>query len=290
MAGHAERGPGEVHAHGDDCPPYAARVPGPGARAGVRELSPQEARRMVADLDARARRLRVVPTGAINVPLWVHVIDGGRRISRESVRDQIDALNAAYGGRFGGADTRVRFKLAGMTSTANPAWFRDPLGHEQEMKQALRRGGPSALNLYIAELNEVVLGYGTYPYWYRTNPVLDGVVIDWRSMPGGTMRTFNRGFTAVHEIGHWLGLLHTFENGCAEPGDGVADTPPEAYATEGCPDTKDTCPLSGKDPFHNFMDYAHDRCMSEFTQGQAVRIRTAWAAYRMVGRSSTLSR
>ncbi|MDF5752590.1 zinc metalloprotease [Spongiactinospora sp. TRM90649] len=279
----------------EGCPPAAGH--GHGAHSvGLRGAEPgapdsMEVRRMMADLELRTRLMRIVPPPVINVPLWVHLIDdGSRRVTKQAVQAQVDALNNAYGGRLGGADTRVRFRVAGMTNTGNATWFRDPLGHEQAMKQALRRGGATALNLYIAELNEVVLGYGTYPYWYRTSPVLDGVVIDWRSMPGGTMRTFDRGFTAVHEIGHWLGLMHTFENGCAEPGDGVADTPPEAHPTEGCPEGKDTCPLPGKDPVRNFMDYAHDRCMSEFTAGQGARIRTAWAAYRMSDGRSTLNR
>ena len=97
--------------------------------------------------------------------------------------------------------------------------------------------------------------------------MLDGVVIDWRSLPGGSLRSFDRGFTGVHEIGHWFGLLHTFENGCAAPGDGIADTSPEAVATDGCVIDKDTCEGGGPDPIHNFMDYSDDRCMSEFTAG-----------------------
>ncbi|MFD0665638.1 zinc metalloprotease [Thermocatellispora tengchongensis] len=219
--------------------PYA---PGPAEVAKliaeVREHERPEPRehRRERDEDRPARAPRTVGT-------WVHVItDGVNQVSRQSVLNQIATLNSAYGGRFGGADTGIRFRLDGTTTTRSPAWFADPLGNETEMKSRLRRGGPETLNLYIAQLNNLVLGYSTYPHAYNANPVLDGVVVDWRSLPGGTMSNFNKGYTAVHEIGHWLGLLHTFENGCAAPGDGVDDTPPEAKPTEGCPPAKDTCP------------------------------------------------
>ena len=117
-----------------------------------------------------------------------------------------------------------------------------PLANEAAMKRRLRKGGAETLNLYIAQLSELVLGYATYPHWYRDRPVLDGVVIDWRSLPGGSLRDFSKGYTGVHEIGHWLGLLRTFENGCSPPGDSVADTPGEAVPTQGCPPRRDTCP------------------------------------------------
>ncbi|MEV7806350.1 zinc metalloprotease [Microbispora sp. NPDC088329] len=217
----------------------------------------------------------------ITVPVWVHIIkDHALGLPDAAVSRQIAVLNTAYSGGYGGADTGVRFALKGITHTDNRSWFRDPLGFEEPMKKKLRAGGPETLNLYIAQLSRLVLGYSTYPYWYDDEPVLDGVVIDWRSVPGGPLRDFARGFTAVHEIGHWFGLLHTFENGCKAPGDSVDDTPAEAYPTNGCPSKKDTCPAPGGDPIHNFMDYAQDRCMREFTAGQGVRIHEMWDAYR----------
>ncbi|WP_245646912.1 zinc metalloprotease [Microtetraspora niveoalba] len=241
-------------------------------------------RRFASRVEAGRDRHGRKAVETVIVPLWVHVIkDGALGAPDAAVRQQVAALNAAYGGKVGGADTGFRFELKGITHTANSEWFRDPVANEEPMKRKLRTGGPETLNLYLAQLSQLVLGYATYPYWYKDEPQLDGVVIDWRSMPGGPLVNFNRGFTAVHEIGHWFGLVHTFENGCEAPGDFVDDTPPEASPSSGCPGRRDSCPAPGDDPVRNFMDYGYDRCMSEFTAGQAARMHEMWDTYRRSG-------
>ncbi|MGP3954595.1 zinc metalloprotease [Nonomuraea sp. 3N208] len=251
----------------------------PRSTPGPRSPHPEDVAKVMAQLDRRLAG--VTPPTKITVPTRVHVLTRGvRKVSAQAIRGQIAVLNSAYGGAFGGVDTGVRFRLDGISVKENAAWFADPVGNEQAMKNALHQGSADTLNLYIAQLSELMLGFASYPYWYAGAPLLDGVVIDWRSLPGGTMTNYNRGFTGVHEIGHWLGLFHTFENGCKEPGDGIHDTPAEARPTEACPAHKDTCTQAGRDPMRNFMNYTHDRCMAEFTKGQAERMHQMWAAYR----------
>ncbi|MGV9595823.1 M43 family zinc metalloprotease [Streptosporangium sandarakinum] len=264
-------------------PGVRAWAPYPGVPAASNGSGRVQAEEMLADLRARQARLPH-PAGLswtpVTVPVWAHVITAGSLgAPDDAVRAQVATLNAAYGGRYGGADTGIRFRLDGLTRVDDPVLFRDPLGRPETLER-MRRGGQETLNLYVAQLGRLVLGYSTYPYWYAGDPAGDGVVLDWRTLPGGSLRNFGRGFTGVHEIGHWLGLLHTFENGCLPLGDTIDDTPSEGLPTQGCPVHKDTCAGDGADPVHNFMDYAHDRCMSGFTEGQATRMREMWTAYR----------
>lgn len=193
------------------------------------------------------------------------------------IQDQMRVLNEDY------APSGFQFTLANATRTINPAWARltenDPL--EKDIKAALRQGSYSDLNLYFYDDLEGVLGYCYFPVANPSPEELntDGCSLVAASVPGGSAERYNLGKTATHEVGHWLGLFHTFQGGCRD-GDGVADTPAQESASSGCPIGRDSCPGGGVDPIHNYMDYSDDPCLEEFTPGQWARMHSFWSRYR----------
>jgi hypothetical protein len=225
------------------------------------------------------------PKRTVTIPVYVHVITSGGQgnVSDVQIADQLKVLNDSYAGKTGGAPSPFRFALAGVERVENPDWFdvAPQTRDERAMKSSLREGGANALNIYTANLGGGLLGWATFPNSYKSQPDADGIVIHFQSLPGGAFTNYSLGDTATHEAGHWLGLFHTFQNGCSEHGDQVDDTPPEQSPAFGCPVGRDTCTKdAGLDPITNFMDYTYDSCMSAFSAGQVTRAWGAWLAFR----------
>lgn len=233
----------------------------------------------------------VSSAGSISVPTYVHVIAQGPTraeglLSQADVDRQMALLNSAFAGAEGpsAANTPFRFRTVGTTRTIRPDWYEMLPGSdaEREAKTALRRGSDEALNVYLSGLGGGLLGYAYFPQQGgNSKPWRDGVVVLNESIPGGAVTNYSQGDTLPHEVGHWLGLYHTFQNGCSTANDRVTDTPAEAVPTTGCPVGKDSCAKdAGLDPVENFMDYSYDRCMYAFTRGQSARMDAVWKAFR----------
>ena len=226
------------------------------------------------------------PTAGV-IDVYFHVItktDGTGAVSDATVAAQITVLNQTFAGWFGGDDTGFTFTLAGTTRTANNAWFdQATFGDEVAMKSSLKRGDAADLNIYSTS-GGGFLGWAYYPSITASNQfgVLDGVVVHYGSLPGGNVPRFNLGYTATHEVGHYLGLPHTFEQGCIGHGDYVDDTPYMSEPTSRCPIGKDTCTRgTGEDPIHNYIDYSDDACYTQFTAGQTERMQKQFAHWRL---------
>ena len=214
----------------------------------------------------------------VNVQVAFHVIhslSGNGNISDLMIYNQINVLNEAY------EQYNIIFTLSSIDRTANDNWFSDMESYEQQYKQQLNIDPAHHLNIYTGNMPGL-LGWSYMPYSWSESYYMHGVCLSYTCLPGGTY-PYNLGKTASHEVGHYLGLLHTFDNGCSAPGDYVNDTP---YQDDGnniytCNPNLDTCPNQlGTDPVHNYMNYVDDACLTEFTNGQSERMDEMIAQYR----------
>ncbi len=287
---------------GDECAPGGsanARVMrGTAPSADPNTLSTAQVRQMQRVAHARWASLsaadrRAARGGAVvRVDVYWHVITrvgGGGNVNNTKIGNQLTVLNRAYKGLTApnAANTSFRFRTAEIERVANNDWYNwanpdvDP-SDNNEAKTALHQGNAADLNIYLANLGGGLLGYATFPSSQAGQPLLDGVVILNQSVPGGTASPYNRGDTLTHEVGHWLGLFHTFQGGCNAPGDQVRDTPAQFNGDNifECDPALNTCASAGRDPVKNFMNYVTDACMNKFTNGQDTRMDRQWAAFR----------
>ncbi|KAH7400284.1 metalloprotease 1 precursor [Cadophora sp. MPI-SDFR-AT-0126] len=218
----------------------------------------------------------------ITVNVYFHVVArstaaSGGYVSASQITQQLAVMNDNY------AASGFQFVNAGTDWTINTSWASD--GAELAMKKALRKGTYKDLNIYFQYAIGGNLGYCYFP----TNAAsgsndfyYDGCSILYSTAPGGTATNYNLGKTVTHEVGHWMGLFHTFQgSSCSGSGDSIADTPQQLSPTSGCPTGRDSCPnVAGLDPIHNYMDYSYDSCYDNFTPNQATRMLSMWNTYR----------
>ena len=194
----------------------------------------------------------------INIKIYWHVTATSRTVAggyltQATLDKQLEVLNTAY------APHGISFTQAGVDWTVNASYANDRA--ELAMKKALRKGTYADLNVYFLPGTQY-LGYAHFPRAVTAGSnafYLDGVVIRSSTVPGGSEVPYDLGHTGTHEIGHWLGLYHTFQGGCNGSGDFVSDTPASASESYGCMPTRDSCPNQpGRDPVTNYMDYSDE--------------------------------
>ena len=239
-------------------------------------------------LAARASQLSR-QSQAISVDAVFHVIQSTAKngqITQDMPDKQVAAMNTAY------APYGIQFTLKNTTWNVDDKWAVADGTDMDDLKTALRQGTYSTLNIYFhTDLTGGILGTCTLPSDIGPAPVdatsyvADGCNVQASTMPGGTAQGYNSGMTAVHETGHWMGLLHVFEGyACDGDGDFIADTPAQKMQTQGCPvgpPPQDSCPDSeGADNIHNIMDYSTDACYTGFTPNQQARMQTMWGTLR----------
>ncbi|HEX2899212.1 MAG TPA: M43 family zinc metalloprotease [Bacteroidia bacterium] len=249
-------------------------------------------------------RTEGVTGGVRKIPVVFHFIQCSDNpcVDENEALNQIVVLNEDFRRMSGtpgfgnGVDTEYEFCLAtidpngcpttGMNHVVAPQWCYHDQADAAQMKGLIQWPPTQYLNVWVpcsietANTSGQVIGYATFPFNLPLFPNLDGVVIHADYL--GTSNPTYRGRTTTHEVGHWLGLFHTFQNGCqgatantcAAQGDRVCDTPQAAEANFQCPNINSCTdsPIDNFDQIENYMDYADGVCQNMFTQGQKDRM------------------
>lgn len=242
----------------------------------------------VRQLDAKMNEFRSANAafrsapGVIHIPVqFTHITDGSAgTINAQQRKDQVDVLNDAYGKH----NFKFTYDEANVKVIDNADWFR--MGHgsaaERAAKTTHQVNPETTLNFYTTN-GGGLLGWATFPWDLEGDPKLDGVVLVYTSLPQVGSPPYNLGQTATHEVGHWLGLFHTFQGGCSATGDHVGDTVPHGGPNYGKPTVgqrHNACNPNDEAPVQNYMNYVDDEWMDRFSDGQVTRMREMVGAFR----------
>lgn len=199
----------------------------------------------------------------INIPLYMHAVvnstNADNVLDERTLHKQFDVLADRF------APHDIRFTLRGTDRLVDDDYARgwsNPMWPGHMIKT--RKGDYATLNIwYVTNMDPATGGACSVPSSNAPpgsiSQLMDGCTLQSYSVPGGKFNgTTYLGEISVHEVGHWLGLLHTFHGeSCTGEGDYVDDTPAESsYEFMACPLGKDTCPdQDGLDPIDNFSTY-----------------------------------
>ena len=246
----------------------------------------------------------------IKIPVVVHILyhHADENISDETVFSQIrvlnecfrrlnaDTVNTPVAFRPVAADCEIEFQLA----TSDPQRRRttgiirkytplDRWNPDDRMKSSSEAGDDAwdsnnYLNIWVCNMGRVA-GYSSFPGGPAAK---DGIVVAYNVFGINKKSGYEPGKTAVHEVGHWLGLRHIWgDSDCGN--DMIDDTPFQRTFTPGCPKGVRTSCSNGAngDMYMNYMDLTLDACTNLFTEGQKERM---WATFEIGGgRNSILT-
>jgi hypothetical protein len=242
------------------------------------------------------------------IPLVFHIVlPNPSDITDAQVQAQVDTLNLDYAGLnsdsvrvpsyfkllFG--HSTIRFALAkrtpdnrATTGIVRSTTTQTSFSISDDGVKSSSAGGSDPwntsnyLNVWLCPLSGAILGYATLPSMTSMAP---GVVVDYRSVPGGAYTTYNQGKTMTHEIGHFFNLYHIWgdDNGACWGTDYVDDTPNQGNSTAGSSSGVVTDACSPTPPgimYQNYMDYTDDDAMEMFTVEQVARMEAAATTFR----------
>ncbi len=236
------------------------------------------------------------PGPLYEIALVVHLIehaDGRGRFTNSQVEGQIqrlreDLLAVPGSPGAGSVDLQIRPRLVAVTRTVNSGWFFEPTDDSCPYCEELGWDPSRFVNVYVNDLGSPLIGrFYAFPQDpQRAKTPKDRIVIDFQFFSG-------QDSTLTHEIGHYLGLYHTFSDGsltqtgcgltdppgCYTTGDLVCDTAPDhnRHFTGSCQASTD---CGNPAPTANFMGTGPESCWHEFTVEQRRRMRCALSLYR----------